>query len=72
MTNGGGGAMPIKQVAGLITDVLAQHISSGVFRKRTGKVVITVNLRDGGIGSIGVATEQSLTKQDLRTDDRDD
>jgi hypothetical protein len=63
--------VPIRQVVELIGQILALHISSGVFRKRTGKVVITVNIRDGGIGSVGVATEQSLTEQDLRTDDRE-
>lgn len=61
--------MPIKQVVELIGRILALHISSGVFMKRTGKVVITVNIRDGGIGSVGVATEQSLSEGDLHTDD---
>jgi hypothetical protein len=61
--------MPLKQALELIGRALAMYLSSGIFKKRSGKVVVTINLADGGIGSVEVSTQQRFLAGDLEGGD---
>ena len=53
--------MPIKHLLGFLFDVLSERLS-GAF---TGKIVITLNCKKGGIGNVSVSTEKTYGKDEI-------
>ena len=45
--------------------VLTNYLSQNIFNKFTGKLIITINFKNGGIGTLNVSTSQDYKPKDL-------
>jgi len=64
--------MSIKEAVKGITKILCMYLSVPLFKKYTGKIIIEINCRAGGIGSFNVSTVQSYNQKDLKNDTMED
>ena len=57
--------MGIKEVVKGITNILIIYFSLPVFLKYTGKLIIEINCKNGGICSYDISTKQNIRPKDL-------
>ena len=57
--------MHIKQALELIGKILSMYLTMGIFTRKSGKIIIELDIRNGGVGNIHVNTKQSFQPHDL-------